>query len=89
MNEFPIEYYTEQGREVPSPTYTPGVDFDPNDPDDVEIVGLATEIDKYNRIDQLERENAMLREQFDDSDVDYEEEEVCDWATEQAQAYTD
>ena len=99
-NEEMTHFYNQETNDCnynDSPAYIAGVDFDPNDQDEVEVIQLATEWDKHNRIQALEAENASLRaelefqsdEHFDDSDVDYEEEVQCDWATEQMLAYTD
>jgi hypothetical protein len=41
--------------------WVPGVDFDPSDPDDVEAVLEASERHLSERMDRLERENALLR----------------------------
>lgn len=47
--------------EVGSPAYVAGIDFDPDDDEEVEAVRLATERDRFDRIEQLERDNANLR----------------------------
>jgi hypothetical protein len=44
-----------------SPAFVPGVDFDPWDPEEVEIVGLATEIHRHDKMRRLEEENSRLR----------------------------
>lgn len=70
--EIPLEYYSEQDREVPSNSYCAGIDFDPSDPEEVESVMLASEWDAHNRIVKLERENAELRSLLrGDEDQDY------------------
>lgn len=51
----------EDGREPAPLAFTPGVDFDPYDPDEVEIVGLALEGNAADRIRHLETKNADLR----------------------------
>lgn len=38
-----------------------GIDFDPYDPDEMEVMHLVWENEKFDRIRQLERENEMLR----------------------------
>ena len=53
----------------PSPlTFTPGIDFDPSDSDEVEIVKLASERSMANRMRHLERENARLRALLNEED---------------------
>lgn len=51
----------EEGREPAPLTFVPGEDFDPYDPDEVEIVKLASERSAADRMRHLERENARLR----------------------------
>lgn len=58
-DNIPLEYYTEQDREVPTNSYSVGYDFDPNDPDEVESVKLASEWDAHY---SLEKANARIRE---------------------------
>ena len=58
--DIPIEYYTESGREVPSNTYVPGVDFDPSDPEDVESVRLASEWDHYYSLEAAQKRIVAL-----------------------------
>jgi hypothetical protein len=54
----------EDGVPFESPSFIPGVDFDPNDPDEVEIIGFVTENHAHDRITRLEKENAELRGQL-------------------------
>lgn len=59
------------GREKPVPMYedhydggdgwVPGVDFDPSDQDEMEIMRVVWEKEKYDRIASLEREIQTLR----------------------------
>jgi hypothetical protein len=49
-------------------SFTPGVDFDPSDPDEVETVGLAMDRDMASRIARLERKNADLRAALEHSE---------------------
>jgi hypothetical protein len=51
----------EDGREPNPLTFTPGVDFDPWDAEEVEIVKLATGRDAADRLHRLEKENTRLR----------------------------
>lgn len=44
--------------------WVPGVDFDPHDDDDMEIMHLVFEREVWERADRLERENQMLRAQL-------------------------
>jgi hypothetical protein len=60
--ELPDSYYHAHEREVPTNTYVPGVDFDPDDEGDVESVKFASEWDRFHsleaanlRVEQLER----------------------------------
>lgn len=39
-----------------------GIDFDPHDPEEMEVMHLVWEKEKYDKIERLERENAQLRE---------------------------
>jgi hypothetical protein len=45
--------------------WVPGQDFDPHDPDEMEIMEHIWEGEKLNRMQQLEEENARLRSQLD------------------------
>ena len=54
--------YTEDGY-VEGGGWVAGVDFDPRDPDEMEVISLVFEREKYDRMAQLERENARLRAQ--------------------------
>lgn len=60
----------EEGREPAALTFIPGVDFDPYDEDDIEIVNIASGRDAADRIRHLEQENARLRRLFDDGNED-------------------
>lgn len=51
----------EDGREPAPLFFTPGVDFDPYDADEVEIIKDAMGRDTASRMAHLERENARLR----------------------------
>lgn len=44
-----------------SPVFIAGVDFDPGDPDEVEIVKFAGQISRAERMEELREENAHLR----------------------------
>lgn len=46
---------------VSSLGWVPGVDFDPHDEDEMETMRLVWERERYDRIAELERENAELR----------------------------
>jgi len=41
--------------------WVPGVDFDPRDPDEMEIMHVIWEGERLSAIERLERENAHLR----------------------------
>lgn len=41
--------------------WVPGVDFDPNDDDEMEIMRLVWDRDRHDRASRLERENQNLR----------------------------
>lgn len=47
--------------------WAPGADFDPHDPDEMEIMAVVWEKEKYDRMSQLERENEQLRQQLDEA----------------------
>lgn len=49
--------------DVPSQSiaWCPGENFDPHDSDEMEVMHLVWEREKFDRIAQLERENARLR----------------------------
>lgn len=49
---------------VGSPVFVAGIDFDPHDLDEVEVVKLASERHRYDRMRALEEENASLREEI-------------------------
>ncbi|WP_433716914.1 hypothetical protein ACQP2U_43645 (plasmid) [Nocardia sp. CA-084685] len=51
-------------------TFTPGVDFDPYDPEEVEIVMEASEWSVAARMRHLEAENARLRAELAELDED-------------------
>lgn len=46
--------------------WVPGVDFDPSDRDEMEIMEVVWEKEKHDRIRELEDENARLRGQLED-----------------------
>lgn len=48
----------------PGGGWVPGVDFDPSDQDEMEVMRLVWEKEKYDRMEQLERENRRLREEL-------------------------
>lgn len=52
--------YTEDGY-VEGGGWIPGEDFDPSDPDEMEVMHAVWEQEKYDRMRQLERENEDLR----------------------------
>jgi hypothetical protein len=58
----------EDGREPAPLTFTPGVDFDPWDAEEVEIVKLATGRSAADRLRHLERENSRLRALLGEND---------------------
>lgn len=62
--------YAQAVGEVPmSPlSFVPGTDFDPSDPDEVELVLEASKRDRYDRMAALERENDRLRSLLDQRD---------------------
>jgi hypothetical protein len=41
--------------------WVPGVDFDPTDPEEMEVMKVVWEREKFDRIHALEEENARLR----------------------------
>jgi hypothetical protein len=51
--------------------WVPGVDFDPGNPDELDVMRLVWENERYDRIAVLERENERLRALLGD-DVDDE-----------------
>lgn len=51
----------EDGSRIESPAFIPGVDFDPTDSEEVEIVGYATEKHGAKKMRHLEEENLRLR----------------------------
>jgi hypothetical protein len=51
----------EDGQRIESPAFVPGEDFDPLDPEEVEIVKLATSIHAAETIDHLRAECARLQ----------------------------
>lgn len=53
--------YREDGFYESGGGWVAGVDFDPSDPDEMEIMHAVFEKEKYDRISQLEQENARLR----------------------------
>lgn len=50
--------------EYTSRGWVPGVDFDPYDAEEMEVMQDVWENERYNRIAQLERENERLRAQL-------------------------
>ena len=59
MTELPDSYYHAYEREVPTNSYCVGSDFDPNDPEEVESVKLASEWDAHY---SLEEARARIQE---------------------------
>lgn len=57
--------WTEDGY-VPDTAWIPGVDFDPYDHDEMEVMKFIWEKERMDKIAQLERENASLRAQLED-----------------------
>lgn len=55
---------TEDGY-VPDTVWIPGVDFDPHDHDEMEIMHIVWEKERLDKMAQLERENDRLRMEFD------------------------
>lgn len=51
----------EDGRPPLALAFVPGVDFDPSDPEEVETILHASELDAGRRITHLQDENARLR----------------------------
>lgn len=49
---------------IGSPAFVAGVDFDPGDPEELEVVRLASSRHGIERIAHLEQENADLRNQL-------------------------
>jgi len=72
--EIPLEWYTEQSREIPGPTYY-AEDMAEWDDDDREAAALAMEASMHDRILQLEAENQRLRDRLVDWRADYSEED--------------
>lgn len=54
----------ENGERIESPAFAPGVDFDPSDPEEVEIVKEASARHGSEKMAHLERENARLRSEL-------------------------
>lgn len=52
--------YTEDGY-VEDLVWVPGVDFDPYDHDEMEVMKVVWENERHDRMKQLERENESLR----------------------------
>jgi hypothetical protein len=46
---------------IGSPAFVAGIDYDGTDPDEVEVVRFASERHRYDRLRELEEENAALR----------------------------
>lgn len=57
--------------------FFPGVDFDPTDPDEVELVGMVTEQDRLDadrrEVRQLQARIAFLEGVLNEHGIDYEE----------------
>ena len=71
--DIPLEWYTEQGREIPGPSWT-SEDMNEWYEDDVEAAKAAMEISAHDRVLQLEAENQRLRDRLVDWRADYAEE---------------
>lgn len=50
---------------VPDTVWIPGVDFDPHDHDEMEVMRVVWEKEHRDKIAQLERENDRLRMELD------------------------
>lgn len=55
---------TEDGY-VPDTAWIPGIDFNPHDSDEMEIMHVIWERERLDKMAQLERENATLRAQLE------------------------
>lgn len=44
-----------------SPVFIAGVDFDPGDPDEVDVIRFAGAISRAERMEELHQENTYLR----------------------------
>lgn len=66
--EVTMEYMTMAQTDQPindwDTAWVPGIDFDPYDDDDMEIMQLVWERDKHSRLQNLERANQQLRERL-------------------------
>lgn len=49
------------GEKTHARAWVPGEDFDPYDEDEMETMALVWENERYNRMQELETENARLR----------------------------
>lgn len=66
--------------------WIPGVDFDPHDPDEMEVMHLVWDQEKYDRTRQLERENELLRAALNSQMTEAQRDEV-DAATDAGASY--
>ncbi|QSM01182.1 hypothetical protein SEA_NANOSMITE_158 [Mycobacterium phage Nanosmite] len=55
-----------------------GVDFDPSDPDEMEVMHAVWEKEKYDKMAQLERESELLRSVVDGQLTEGQRDEVSD-----------
>lgn len=58
--------YLEDGSYEPGGGWVAGHDFDPSDPEEMEIMHAVWEQEKHDSIRQLEDENARLRGELED-----------------------
>lgn len=76
--DIPIEYYTERGREVPSPSWSAD-ELASMDDDDIAAVRLAMEFSVTERLaaenQRLEREVIRLQDMLWDNGINYEEDQ--------------
>lgn len=72
--DIPLEWYTEQGREIPGPSWT-SEDMAEWDDDDVIAVAHAMDESAHARMRALEQENQRLRDRLADWNADYMEED--------------
>lgn len=50
-----------EDRYEPGGGWIPGEDFDPHDPDEMEVMALVWQRERHDRMAQLQRENERLR----------------------------
>ncbi|AEK10048.1 hypothetical protein FDH96_gp119 [Mycobacterium phage Rey] len=69
--------YTEDGY-VQGDGWVAGIDFDPHDPEEMEVMSLVFEREKYDKIQQLERENEALRNVINGQLTEEQKDELSD-----------